>query len=255
MVLGQPGGTRVSFGIGALLNAAFVSNVAHTQVLFALPSGLNHWAIALAAGAIHVLQMLLHEVGHAIGRARAGLHSTRIHVGLYCYEEGVAPQEPRQDLVHSLGGPAADAVMAIAAGSLYLAARQLGLGSAVTFLAGFATVRAALGLVELFPAFPLDGAQALRAGCMESGLDRLAATHRVVRLGVRAAIATALAGGAGLALLGAGPVLMSIWSVASVFAAIAVHLLGQGETSSVLAALGSSDETGAGTTATAEPPT
>lgn len=235
MVRSQLAGTDVSISAGALLNAAFIANIAHTQVLFALPSGGSVFT-SIAAGAIHVALTALHEVGHAVGRARAGLRPTRIHIGLYSYEEGVAPDRPRQDFLHSLGGPAADGAAAVVAALLYFGARGAGLGPHVRFLLGFAALRAAIGLVELFPSFPMDGAQALRAHLMGSGMDRLTATRRVVRVGVVAAVATAIIGGSSLAILGAGPGFLVAWIVATTLGAVAVHLLGRKEAESVPAA-------------------
>lgn len=159
-------------GISIFVHATFLMLVA--WVAF------GHWTLerslaAALAGTVFVLVLfgcvVLHELGHALAARRFGVRTRDITLypigGLARLER--IPEEPRQELLVALAGPAVNVVIA--------AALALLLAAGGRELAGLADVDVARGpflerllLVNLFlagfnliPAFPMDGGRVLRA--------------------------------------------------------------------------------------------
>ncbi len=155
-------------GIDVYVHATFALLIAYIG-FSALPSGLA----AALAGIIFVLLVfacvLLHELGHALAARRYGIGTRDIvllPIGGVARLERM-PEDPRQELVVALAGPAVNVVIAAV---LYLA------GAAAGAFSGFGAAFAASTVFErllwvnlmlvgfnLIPAFPMDGGRVLRA--------------------------------------------------------------------------------------------
>ena len=127
---------------------------------------------ALSAGLFFILlfaSVLLHEFGHIFVARRFGVRTpavTLLPIGGVAQMERI-PEQPRQELLISLAGPAVNLAIG---GALVLALGGLpshpdmelsNLGQAFWTHLAFANL--ALALFNLLPAFPMDGGRALRA--------------------------------------------------------------------------------------------
>jgi Zn-dependent protease/CBS domain-containing protein len=168
---------RWSLRIGTL--AGVTVNVHATFLLLLGWVALSHWltertADAVANGLLFILAVfacvVLHELGHALAARRYGIPTkdiTLLPIG------GVArlarmPEDPRQELVVALAGPAVNVAIAallfvlLAATATFQTVEELGMtrGSLVQRLM---LVNVSLVAFNLLPAFPMDGGRVLRA--------------------------------------------------------------------------------------------
>jgi stage IV sporulation protein FB len=148
-----------------------------TFLLFLLWIGIAHYALAGWGAAVEgvvfisllFLCVLLHELGHVFAARHYGVRTpdiTLLPIGGVARLERI-PEEPSQELVIALAGPAVNVVIAAV---LYLA-----LGGflpqdsmdvqnpGVSMVARLATVNIFLAVFNLIPAFPMDGGRVLRA--------------------------------------------------------------------------------------------
>lgn len=134
----------------------------------ALLAGFGLWAVAtnglaglLATAVVSVGlfgSVVLHELGHALAARRYGIGTA--HITLYPFG-GVAaieemPEDPVEELVIALAGPAVNFALVAAFGLLW---GVFG-GTLLTTLIGMNLI---MGLFNLIPAFPMDGGRVLRA--------------------------------------------------------------------------------------------
>jgi Zn-dependent protease len=159
---------------GFLIGRLFGTDV-YCEPTFLLLIALYFWTWGAAEGALFsaavILSILVHEFGHVLGVRRL-LHTPSIVVlwglgGLCIYR---AAPRPGQQAIISLLGPATS----FALGGLSLVAYLLLPEAPLThrFLEIMIWINLVWGLVNLLPAVPLDGGQALRAG-LRAGLGRL----------------------------------------------------------------------------------
>lgn len=148
-----------------------------TFLLFLLWIGVAHYAQggweAGVQGVVFIallfLCVLLHEFGHVFAARRYGIQTpdiTLLPIGGVARLERI-PEQPAQELVVALAGPAVNLVIAAL---LYLAFGRLipaeGLEVAnpgVDMMARLAAVNLFLAVFNLIPAFPMDGGRVLRA--------------------------------------------------------------------------------------------
>lgn len=128
-------------------------------------SATAYWSAGAAGALLVLLSLVLHEAGHCLLARRAGVGARRVAVSLF---GGVTELDgdpaPALELRIALAGPAASLVGAAAAAIAHVLFVELDgdpLGASV--LAAVAVVNLGLALVNLLPAWPLDGGRALRA--------------------------------------------------------------------------------------------
>lgn len=135
--------------------------------------------------------VVLHELGHALTARRFGVATkdiTLLPIGGIARLDHI-PDQPRQELLIAIAGPAVTLAIAIA---IYIALRVLGLpagfvettakGARGGFLAQLMWVNVSLLVFNLLPAFPMDGGRVFRAA-LAFRMDHLRATEVAARVG------------------------------------------------------------------------
>ena len=189
-----------------------------TFLLFLVWIGAAHYAQggweAAVAGVVFIallfLCVLLHEFGHIFAARRYGVQTPDVvllPIGGVARLERI-PEQPAQELVVALAGPAVNLVIAAV---LYLALGGLvprgGLevdNPGISLLARLLSANLFLALFNLIPAFPMDGGRVLRA-FLAHRLGYARATQIAASVGQAAAFAFGLLG-----LLGGNPILVFI---------------------------------------------
>jgi Zn-dependent protease len=152
------------------------------------------WVTAIAIAALAFLSVLAHELAHVAMAARYGLKARVVVIQLLGgpYLMALRPPEPRQELRVAAAGPVLSLVVGAASASLAigLVAGPVDLNAApegIQALWFVAAVMAAfnlfLGLINLVPGYPLDGARMLHAVAWKRTGADTAATHAAVRVG------------------------------------------------------------------------
>lgn len=177
-------------GIDVYMHATFLLLLAWVGVSFYMPRG--DW-LDVITGIILVVAIfsivVMHELGHALSARRYGIRTrdiTLLPIGGVARLERM-PDDPRQELVVALAGPAVNVALA---GVLGLAILATGLpfdrghllrmdGSLVTQLFW---VNIAMIVFNLIPAFPMDGGRVLRA-LMAMRMDYVTATRVAASIG------------------------------------------------------------------------
>ena len=142
--------------------------------------------------------LLLHELGHALMARRFGLQVVDIVLWPLGGMARISdfPADPRTEAWVAAAGPLVNLTLAALAAPLVLltggsgAAFQIspegGLGISPDsggILSLFVIINLAFGLINLIPAFPMDGGRLLRSFLARGGRDWVAATDRATRVG------------------------------------------------------------------------
>lgn len=141
--------------------------------------------------------VLAHEYGHALAARRYGIRTpdiTLLPIGGLARLERI-PDDPRQEVVVALAGPAVNVVIALC---LILFGASPGAGAGVEdagagFLDRLAAVNIFLVVFNMIPAFPMDGGRVLRA-LLAGRMDRAKATRIAAAAGQAVAFGLALLG-------------------------------------------------------------
>jgi Zn-dependent protease/CBS domain-containing protein len=180
------------FGIDIFMHATFVLLLAWVALSAYLRDRDAH---AMVVGVAFMLaffgSVLLHELGHALTAKRFGIRTrdiTLLPIGGVARLERM-PENPRQELLVALAGPAVNVVIA---GALFLVLSTAGqpvvldganvLAGTAPFFTRLLYVNVTLAIFNLIPAFPMDGGRALRAVLAFSG-DYVKATQVAAKLG------------------------------------------------------------------------
>jgi Zn-dependent protease/CBS domain-containing protein len=141
--------------------------------------------------------VVLHELGHALASMHAGVPAKAIILlpigGISVLDESQQPIEPgaltwKRDIRIALTGPLVNLIIAFAAGSILLSiAPEIHLSMrpwvhSANLPRSLVWVNLWLGVLNLLPAYPLDGGRVLRA-VFSRHMDPVRATRRAVTIG------------------------------------------------------------------------
>lgn len=183
--LGRIGGVEIVVDLSVFVIAAAMVWVLYVDIGIAYPQTDPAFAttIAIVAGALFVLSVLIHEGSHAVVAKRRGLDVRRIRLlafGGYTATEGKA-ERPSDEFFVSIAGPVASLIVS---GIVWLVAALAGgapeVQSSIHFVA---FVNLFIAVFNLLPGFPLDGGRALRAVIWHLNGDRVKATEIAVASG------------------------------------------------------------------------
>lgn len=195
-----------SFPVGVI--AGTVVKIHMTFFLFLLWIGGMQWSVEGAGAALATVTLvvlifacvLAHEFGHIFAARRYGIKTPEVilsPIGGIANMERI-PDDPRQELIVALAGPAVNVVIAaillLLLGANFSAADLANIQNpAIGLLAQVAGVNVILVLFNMLPAFPMDGGRVLRA-LLAMRMDYARATRIAGRIGQAAAIAFAALG-------------------------------------------------------------
>jgi len=159
------------FGIDVYMHATFLLLLAWVGVAHYLPR--QNWGDVFS-GIVFIVALfgvvILHELGHALTARKFGIRTrdiTLLPIGGVARLERM-PDDPKQELIVALAGPAVNVVLA---GILFAIVLPASLIESLTkvhfiggdFLANMMVVNIWLAVFNLIPAFPMDGGRVLRA--------------------------------------------------------------------------------------------
>ena len=133
-------------------------------VIFALamlqPYGAWGVFCGLGVGAAFWLLIWMHEAGHVLAAHFLGYRAKCIRIGGWggLTEFEVAPRRARDEFLISAAGPAVNLLAAAIAGVLWHAALRTQQSEPAAFLGVWAKLNLVLGLFNLLPIMPMDGA-------------------------------------------------------------------------------------------------
>jgi len=184
---------------------------------------------SLVAGIVVLVSVVVHELSHSVVAKRRGLAVREIHLYMFGgYSVIAGKPSPRDEVAISVAGPLAS----VALGGLFALGVLVAGDASVAGRALWALMLAnvAIGLFNLIPGWPLDGARILRGALVSGTRDRVAATRIVTSIGRRAGWLAMLFGGL---LLIASPSLGFLTVVAGWFLAQTATVAGRREELSV----------------------
>jgi Zn-dependent protease len=165
-----------AFGIPIRVHWSYVALIAGMLIYGQINHGIP---IVGPAGFLAVamsISVVLHELGHAMAARRFGIGTESITLypmgGIASIER--MPEEPDQELVIALAGPAVNFLLA-GLGGLFWSTHH-------PAIVGFVLSNLIMGVFNLLPAFPMDGGRVLRA-LLAKWMGWLPASRMAVRIG------------------------------------------------------------------------
>jgi len=142
-----------------------------------------YWSMGIISTILIFVSILLHELGHSLVAIREGISIKKITLFIF---GGVAhmeeePKSPAGELKIALFGPGVSIVLGfIFLAFYYLTTPEIALNHVLRFLA---QVNFVVGIINLIPAFPLDGGRVLRAGLWHIMKSMIRATRAAAFVG------------------------------------------------------------------------
>lgn len=164
------GGIEVRVQLGWIFVVALVAALAVGQVAGAVPNLAMplQWVLGGLVGVAFFLSAMLHDLAHALVARRRGVDVSSVVISFF---GGTTPTDPKSDiagdeLAIAVSGPAVSIVIGLAFGGLALGIGGLGsdLGQAIAeIMAVVSVLNLLIGLVNVVPAYPMDGGRIVRA--------------------------------------------------------------------------------------------
>jgi len=206
----KTGGKRTMKWSFKLIRLAGIDVYVHaTFFILILWIGLSYWQLsgtieAVVNGISFILALfacvVLHEFGHALTARRYGirtLHITLLPIGGMAAMERM-PEDPKQEILVALAGPAVNLVIAIglwfllSINSALVSHEPLTLTSG-SFIERLLLINIILAVFNLVPAFPMDGGRVLRAA-LAMRMNHNRATQIAAKVGQGFALCMGLLG-------------------------------------------------------------
>jgi Zn-dependent protease/CBS domain-containing protein len=188
-------GIEVRVQLGWVIVLALIGYIAVTSLEIVQPGidrGLE-WVLGGVVAIGFFLSSMAHDLGHAIVARRRGMPISAIVVTFFGGATPLDPSAPnaRDDLAIAVSGPLASIVIGavLAALTAVAAAAGPGLETAAAVLGVLAILNFILGVVNLVPAYPLDGGRIIRGigwrrgGSMRAGWQAAARSGRLTGFG------------------------------------------------------------------------
>jgi len=188
-------------GIGIYVHVTFLILLAWVGLSHYLP---RHSWLDVADGIVFIIALfaivVLHELGHALTAKRFGIRTRDISllpIGGVARLERI-PDEPSQELLVALAGPAVNVVLAAVLFAVLAASERLTALTDMTlvggdFLSKLMWINVSLAIFNLLPAFPMDGGRVLRA-LLAIRMSHLRATKIAASIGQATALLFGLLG-------------------------------------------------------------
>jgi Zn-dependent protease/CBS domain-containing protein len=164
------GGIEVRVQFGWILVVALVAALSVGQVAGAVPDLAVpvQWILGGIVGIAFFLSAMLHDLAHAIVARRRGVDVRAVVISFF---GGTTPTDPKSDipgdeLAIAVSGPVVSIIIGLALGGLALGIGGLGsdLGRALGEITAVVSVlNLLIGLVNVVPAYPMDGGRIVRA--------------------------------------------------------------------------------------------
>ena len=193
-------GIEIRVQVGWILVVAIVAALTIVQLDGSVPGlpPIATWVLGALAGIGFFGSTLVHDLAHALTARRRGVDVSSLVVSFFGGTTPLDPasREPGADLAIAASGPIASVVLGLALGGVAIGIAT-GQGDVVAAIsqvfAVLGVLNLMLGLVNLAPAYPLDGGRIVRAavwrrnGSEAGGWRAAAATGRLTGLLVVAA--------------------------------------------------------------------
>jgi len=198
---GTVGGVRLVVGWSWLLVQPVVALGIFAAIDPGSGSALARTLVAAGGSLLFSASVVAHELGHAVVARRHGIEVERVVVFLLggYSEMDLDAARPEQEWMVAVAGPISSGLLCVVlAAGAFVAPATGGLDTALGLLA---VVNGGVTVLNLLPAFPLDGGRMLRSALVRRGRSPLHAERTATRTGIVLGGAIAL-GGVVMSLLG-----------------------------------------------------